>query len=184
MLKRMNFTKKIHINQFGYRKKTSCKSAYFVVNETCNYYRHKNSNIFLVSLDASKAFDKLWRHGLFYKLIDEIEDSIWRILFRYYQLSKVCVMFNNEKSIEFLITEGVKQGGVLSPYLFNLYVNDLIKSCVEADLGANIDGTNLSIIAYCDDIIILSPIAFHAQMLLGKIYDYSKKWMIEFNASK
>ena len=42
----------------------------------------------------------------------------------------------------------------------------------------------MSIIAYCDDIIILSPIAFHAQMLLGKIYDYSKKWMIEFNASK
>ena len=40
-------------------------------------------------------------------------------------------MFNNEKSNEFLITEGVKQGDVLSPYLFNLYVNDLIKSCVE-----------------------------------------------------
>ena len=59
MLKKMNFTKKIHINQFGYRKKTSCKSAYFVVNETINYYRRKNSNIFLVSLDASKAFDKL-----------------------------------------------------------------------------------------------------------------------------
>ncbi|CAF1081344.1 unnamed protein product [Brachionus calyciflorus] len=93
-------------------------------------------------------------------------------------------MFNNEKSNEFLINEGVKQGGILSPYSFNFYVNDLIKSCVDANLGANIDCTNLSIIAYCDDIIILSPIAFHVQTLLSIITDYSKKWIIEFNPSK
>ncbi|CAF0948143.1 unnamed protein product [Brachionus calyciflorus] len=56
--------------------------------------------------------------------------------------------------------------------------------CVDANLGAIIDSTNLSIIGYCDDIIILSPIAFNVQTLLSKITDYSKKWIIEFNASK
>ena len=71
-----------NLKQFGYKRNMSCKSAYFHVNlQTIQSYKRGKSNIYLISLDASKAFDKLWRSRLFHKLIDVIEPSIWRILF-------------------------------------------------------------------------------------------------------
>ena len=57
-----------HRNQFGYKNKTSCKQAHYVVNEIINYYQQRGSKIYLISLDATKAFDRLWRDGLLYKL--------------------------------------------------------------------------------------------------------------------
>lgn len=55
----------IHPNQFGYRRATSCKHAYFVVNETLLFHKHNHTKFHISSLDASKAFDKMWRDGLF-----------------------------------------------------------------------------------------------------------------------
>jgi hypothetical protein len=71
----------------------------------------------LDSLDASKAFDKLWRAGLFFKMIGKLDPPLWRILYNYYSISKIIVRFNNEKSGVIKISEGVKQGGILSPFL-------------------------------------------------------------------
>ena len=78
----------------------------------------------------------------------------------------------------------MKQGGILSPYLFNFYVNDLIKDTVDLNLGAKIGNINVSIVAYCDDIAIMSPLASHAQRILEKIFQFALKWKIEFNAKK
>ena len=79
----------------------------------------------LASLDATKAFDKLWRSGLFYKLKDKVSPSIWRIIVSYYKHSKIIVKIGSEKSGVYNTTEGVKQGGFLSPYLFNFFINDM-----------------------------------------------------------
>ena len=65
--KRLNLD--IHQNQFGFRKLTSTKHAYFVLNETLIYYQKGGSHCKVISLDASQAFDKLWRDGIFFKLI-------------------------------------------------------------------------------------------------------------------
>ncbi|CAF0953249.1 unnamed protein product [Brachionus calyciflorus] len=120
----------------------------------------------------------MWRDGLFFKLINLIEDSIWRILYKYYSLSKICIKFYKKTplSAPFLISEGVKQGGKLSSHLFNLYINDLIDDCKILNLGAKIGNFNVSIIAYCDDIILLSPLSNHLQHLLNKIHEYSILW--------
>ncbi|RNA14568.1 RNA-directed DNA polymerase from mobile element jockey-like [Brachionus plicatilis] len=82
------------------------------------------------------------------------------------------------------IRESVKQGGILSPYLFNFFINDLTKSSIDLNLGAKIGGINAAVVAYCDDIAILSPLASHAQKILDRIYEYSLLWKIEFNAKK
>ncbi len=50
---------------------------------------------------------------------------------------------NGEKSDEFDINQGVKQGGVLSPALFNFFINDLIEECLNSGLGAMIGDLNV-----------------------------------------
>ena len=140
----------IQANKFGYRKNTSCRHAHFLLNETINYFRQGGSKIHVISLDATKAFDRLWRDGLFFKLIDKTSREVWRILYLYYQNSKIRVKLDGTFSDCIRSTEGVKQGGILSPFLFNFYINGLLTRCLEKMIGACINTTNLSILAYCD----------------------------------
>jgi hypothetical protein len=64
-------------NQFGYKNKTSSKHAYYLVNETIRYYNRSKSPLYIVSLDCQKAFDKVWRAGIFFKLIGKINKLAW-----------------------------------------------------------------------------------------------------------
>jgi hypothetical protein len=184
ILKKTDIKSGISKNQFGYRIGTSCKHAYFVLNETIQYYNVNKSTVFLSSLDASKAFDRLWRNGLFYKLLDKIPIVYWRGLFAYYKQSKAIINFNGEKSESFDISEGVKQGGILSPYLFNFYINDLIEECIELEIGCFIGRYNVSVLAYCDDIVLLTSSEKQMQKLLDTCNTYGKKWKIKFNSKK
>jgi len=162
----------------------SCKHAYFIANEVINYYRQNGSSLNVVCLDASKAFDKLWRDGLFFKLIINIPKPLWRILYKYYSLSKIIVKHEGKLGDSLNITEGVKQGGILSPHLFNYFINELLVQCTQLDIGAKISHMNLSIIAYCDDIMIMSPSIGQCHKILEVCESYSKIWKIDFNANK
>lgn len=171
-------------NQFGFKRMSSTKHAYFVLNETLEYYRRGGSQCYVVSLDASKAFDKLWREGLFYKLMDKIPDIIWRSLYLYYQNSTGLVNIKSSKSDLFEIRQGVKQGGVLSPILFNFFINELLETCLEKNIGARLGNINVSILAYCDDLVLISPLKSHMETLLDICSDYADKWKMEFNPKK
>ena len=185
ILTKINFNKDlIGPNQFGYKPNTSCKHAYFIVNETINYYNKGKSPLFIASLDATKAFDKLWRSGLFYKLKDKIDEFTWRAILSYYNESKIIVKLNGLSSETHQTTEGAKQGGVLSGFLFNFFLNEMINECLNANVGAKINKINVSVIAYCDDIVLMSPTIKHLEILLDICHRYSIKWKIEFNETK
>jgi hypothetical protein len=184
MLNKINCFENIHQNQFGYKKKISSKNAYYVVNETINMYVQGDSRIHVVSLDASKAFDKMWRSGLFFKLKDKIDPAIWRLLYNYYKKSKARIFFDNKLGDPITISEGVKQGGILSPFLFNFYTNDLLESITKRNIGAQIGKLNVAIIAYCDDIILLASQTVDMQRLISICEEYAKQWKIEFNPKK
>ena len=84
-------------NQFGFKRNSSCKLALFCIRETILKYIENNSTCYLISLDAEKAFDKLWRPGIFYKLIERLNSQDWVILKQYYDISRACIVNNDEK---------------------------------------------------------------------------------------
>ena len=75
---------KMHKNQFGFKRHTSCNHAIFVTKETILNYIEKQSSCKIASLDAEKAFDKVWRDGMFLKLIGKLDLDIWLVLKKYY----------------------------------------------------------------------------------------------------
>ena len=184
IMMKINNNKLISDNQFGYKNHTSCKHAYFLVNETISYYNKGRSPMFIVSLDVQKAFDKLWRDGLFFKLKESVDKFIWRAIYFYYKNSKIIVKMDGMVSEPYKTTEGAKQGGVLSSFLFNYFINDMIKNCLEKNIGAKLGKINVSIVAHCDDVILMSPTIKHLQILLNICGDYAEKWKIEFNSTK
>ncbi len=176
---------RIHKNQFGFKKKTSCNHALFVMKEAILNYTQNGSSCKIASLDAEKAFDKVWRDGLFFKLLGKLELTHWVILKKYYDLSKGAITLNDFSLSELIIINcGVKQGGILSPFLFNVYINDLIAECIDARVGALIANLNVSIIVYADDILLISPIDSHMRILLDICSNYGGLWRIKFNPLK
>ena len=68
----------------------------------------------------------------------------------------------------FAIGNGTKQGGVLSPCLFNYYVRELILTILFTDVGCNVGGVCTNIFAYADDIVLLAP-SWRALQYLGHL---------------
>ena len=174
-----------HKNQFGFKQKTSCNHALFTLKETILHYTENKTGIKIASLDAEKAFDKVWRNGLFFKLIEKMDPTMWYILKIYYDSSKGTIdLGDGLLSDLFPISFGVKQGGILSPSLFHAYIDELIYECTNENIGAVFNKINVSIIVYADDIILLASVDSHLQKLLNICHNYSKTWRLKFNPNK
>jgi hypothetical protein len=185
ILYKSKFLKETSSNQFGFQLGLSTYQPIFLLKETVNKYKKSKSPLYIASLDAEKAYDSLWRMGLFYKLKDKMDENLWLILMSYYEKSDGIIKCNN-LMVEGIINinSGVKQGGVLSPFLFNYFINDLIEKVINEEGGCKIGDTKTSILAYCDDLILLSNSLKKLEKLIGICVDYSREWMFKFNPNK
>ena len=113
--------------QFGFTEKTSTTHFTFVVEEVINYYVKNGSSIYVTLLYASKAFDRVQYDKLF-KILSERKMCaiIMRFLCSMY-INQMCpVKWSDSISSKFIVENGVKQGGVLSPKeLVAMLVRDL-----------------------------------------------------------
>ena len=79
---------------------------------------------------------------------------------------------------------GVRQGGVLSPVLFALYVDDLIPELKASGCGIHVDSVFVDCAIYADDIALISASCYGLQKMIILCNDYSVKWDIKFNPLK
>ncbi len=77
---------------------------------------------------------------------------------------------------------GVKQGDSLSPTMFGLFINDIVEDIKSVNTGIEIDDHNICILLHADDIVLLSDTEKGLQKHLDKVYQWSLKWKIKFNA--
>ena len=130
----------------------------FLVAETIQYYKNNGSNVFVLSLDASKAFDLVQYSKLFKLLIERnICPLIIRFLINIYLASSAIVKWNGTQSEPFKISNGVKQGGVISAPLFSIYINPLLDKLQQAKQGCFMGTLCANAFAYADDILLLTP---------------------------
>ena len=84
----------------------------------------------------------------------------------------------------FDITAGVRQGGVLSPDLYCLYVDDLISILQSLQVGCYVKNVFAAALFYADDMAVLSPSLKGLQKLLDACASYCDEWDIKLNAKK
>ena len=113
----------------AYKSQYSTTKCTFLVTETIKYYKSRGSNGYALHIDATKAFDKVKYSKLFELLINKnICPHILRLLLNMYLINTAEVSWKGAISTEINVTDGVKQGGVKSPYMFAAYINPLIES--------------------------------------------------------
>ena len=174
-----------HDYQFGFKAKHSTDMCIFTVKTLIKYYTDQNTPVYTCLLDASKAFDRVNHWTLFAKLIESHAPIlIVRILLFWYQMQQVCIKWGKSLSQYFTICNGVRQGGILSPRLFALYVNQLTNRLIACKAGCYFNDMCINHVLYADDICLLAPSASAMQSLLDVCYEYGTDNDILFNPIK
>ena len=153
--------------QFGFKKHSGCSHAIFTAQTTIEHFTSNNSTISLCSLDLSKAFDKVSHHLLFVKLIERnVPANIIKLLDCWYSKSYSSIKWHDCISKPYKLSAGVRQGGVLSPFLFAIYVDKLLCNLNSSKLGCHINHVCLNAIMYADDLLLLSVSISELQTLI------------------
>ena len=140
--------------QFGFKKGSGCRDVLFTLKNVVNYYANNGSTINLCTLDVTKAFDRLNIYGLVPKLVErKVPKSVIKIILNWYGKSSILVKWHDVLSNFVQLSHGVRQGGVLSPILFALYVDEMLCKLNNSNLGCKFEGFPLAAIMYADDLI-------------------------------
>ena len=109
--------------QFGFKSQHATDMCIFTVKSVIKYYTKQNSTVFTRFLDAAKAFDKMSHWTLFSKMIKRnVPLVIVRIIAYWNQTQTMCVKWGKVNSAYFNVSNGVRQGGILSPKLYMLMI--------------------------------------------------------------
>jgi hypothetical protein len=184
-LEKLNQRIKLAHEQFGFRSHSSTTHAIFALKTLSNRLKREKRQAYALYIDYSKAFDKVRRNNMLVKLIGLVEENLWLALVNYYSISRAIILVHktNQTSEMFDTTGGVKQGGNLSPTLFNLVIDELIQLVKASGKLLEIDGIAY-VIVYADDTTLICDSIVNMNALISLIERYCAKEGLLLNAKK
>ena len=153
--------------QFSFRAKMSTTLCTGTVKNVISRYMHEGTSVFACFLDATKAFDLVNHETLFNRLLEsKFPLHLTRFLLSWYKDQRMRVRWQNSFSDSFPISNGVRQGGVLSPILFTIYIDDLLDDLHKLGVGFFCDSLFAGALSYADDVVLLAPSPAALRMML------------------
>ncbi|XP_063966129.1 uncharacterized protein LOC135156775 [Lytechinus pictus] len=171
--------------QFGFRRGFSCQLTALCLQLIIEVQQVEKRPTYVAFLDAEKAFDKVWHRGLLKKLrAAEPDHFILRTIESLYDGMYSLVYWDGKVSPPIHIQQGVRQGGVLSPSLYTLFIDGLIKTLRDKNLGCHINDRYAGVLVLADDVALLSNSATELQAMLDTTLAYSQCWRYKINPTK
>ena len=172
-------------NQFAYKEKHGTDMAIAVLKNVTLEYAKRNTPIYACFMDMSKAFDKVCHTYLFELLLERgVPVYMVSVLQYWYSSQKINVRWGNKLSGDFNVSCGVRQGSLLSPHLFNLYMNDMTERLCKHKIGCVVNDRIVNHSSYADDIVVFSPSLPGLQSLVGECAGFISSRKLTINANK
>jgi len=162
--------------QFGFKRKSSCSHAIFAFKTTVDNYIKNGTTLSVCALDITKAFDILMDRLLPREFIG--------LLYDWFGKCFVCVCWCKAYSSWFQILAGVRQGGILSPVLFAVYMDPLIARLRSLGLGCRVLDEFFGCLFYADDILLMVHSNHSMQLILNVCDKFAEEFDMRFNGSK
>ena len=149
--------------------------------------REFQKSIYFCFIDYPKAFDCV-DHNKLWKILKEmgIPDHLTCLLGNLYAGQEATVRTGQGTTDRFQIRKGVRQGCILSPCLFNLYAEYIMRNAglEEAQAGIKITGRNINNLRYADDTTLMAESEEELKGLLMKVKEESEKVGLKLNIQK
>ena len=172
--------------QNGFRPGRCCLDHIFTLSSIVENRMLGKQDTFACFIDFRKAFDSINRPLLWQKLKTRygLNGNFLSALQSTYENVSCTVKVNHQYSEWFDVNTGVKQGCLLSPTLFALYIDDLARELNSGTFGVQVNNRNIAALLYADDIVVLAPDARNLQKLIDLVYNWCINWGIKINRSK
>ena len=114
--------------QCGFRRGRGCVDQVFVVRQICEKYLAKGKDSFWAFMDLEKAYDRVDREAMWRMLgIYGVGGKLLSAIKSFYVDSRACVRVGDMESDSFGVKVGLRQGCVMSPWLFNVYMDGVVR---------------------------------------------------------
>ncbi|CAG2195599.1 unnamed protein product [Mytilus edulis] len=153
-LDELNF---LHDEQNGFRKGRNTIDHISTLTTVIETRKLHKLSTYVAFIDFKKAYDWINRDLLFGKLENlGISSKMLNAIFSLYRNVYSCVKVNGNFTDWFEVKCGLKQGCILSPILFNIFINDLVDEVKKLDIGVKIDDEKICVLLYADDLVFLT----------------------------
>ena len=138
----------------GFRAGRSTAEQIFNPRILCEKYRQHQKDLYHVFTDYKKAFDRVWHDALWATMnLYNINANLIKVIQRLYDNASSTVLFNSSIGEWFKVTVGVRQGCLLSPALFNIFLERIMSDALENHEGSvSIGGRKITNFRFSDDI--------------------------------
>lgn len=171
--------------QGGFRADRRCEDHIFTLKSIASIRKMEGKSTYLAFLDFKKAFDSVWRDKLLVTAWEiGIRGNIFNIISNMYNNVHGKVHFGDIHTDTFDIDEGLKQGCVLSPILFCIYINELARGIRDKNIGAHIYGVQIGCLFWADDVVLIGDTEKDLNALLNAASEFSNKYKLNFNYEK
>ena len=164
--------------QAGFRKGRGSRDQIANIRWIIEKAREFQENIYFCFIDYAKPFDSV-DHKKLWKVLKEmrIPDHLTCLLRNLYVGQEATVRTGHGTTDSFQIGKGVRQGCILSPCLFNLYAEYIMRNAEleETQAGIKIAGRNINNLRYADDITFMAESEEELKNLLLKVKEESEK---------
>ena len=136
-------------------------------------------------MDFQKAFDTVIHPGIKYKLLKSgINGYFYRIICDMYNKNLLSIKIGNKLTNSFVSELGVRQGDVLSPNIFKLFINDFSNTIQDCAGSVFLSNKKISSLLYADDLVLISDSEQGLQNKLNILNDYCNEWCLKVNTNK
>ena len=186
----MGYCEEKHVlaeEQAGFRYGRACVDQIFILADIISTRRQAGKKTYTCFIDVEKAYDRVWRNGLWMSLWKRgVRGRLWRVFKDYYNKVESCVRLDDGNTEWFDINVGVRQGCVLSPILFDVFIDQLARDVKALGLGVEMEdgGENLSLLMYADDIVLVAESEEDLQLMMNAVARYCTHWRLQVNLGK
>ncbi|KAI8502174.1 hypothetical protein Bbelb_197620 [Branchiostoma belcheri] len=137
-------------------------------------------------IDFKKAFDRVWHEGLWWVLREfNIDESLVQTIEALYKNATSAVLLGNQVGGFFRTTVGVRQGCLLSPVLFNMYLEKIMQEALyDHHTSISIGGRRICNLRFADDIDLLGGSNAELQSLTDKLNQSAGSFGMEVSTEK
>ena len=171
--------------QFGFTKNLSPTMSSLICSEVINESRMEGKPLYIVTIDSQKAFDTVNHVILKKQLYEEGTPlDLWNIVDSLYSGLSSKVKWQGDISDSFEISQGVRQGGILSPHLYKTYVDPLLDELKRNALGAHIGTMYVGSVAVADDFLFMSNCAHELQTMFNVSKEFASERRYKIHPTK